>query len=88
MLNSKRFIIIFFFYSFQLLSQPVNQNNAIVKTKYIEIRHYFIRDLVESKIVLMEHVKIEHKLSNFFMNSQNGLRFEFLRKANGVCFLP
>lgn len=36
------------------------------RTKYIDIRHHFIRDLVEDKIVTLEHVATEKQLSNTF----------------------
>jgi hypothetical protein len=33
------------------------------KTKHIDIKCHFIRDLVESKIFSLEHVNIEHRTS-------------------------
>ena len=36
------------------------------RTKHIDIRHHFIRDLVEDKIVTLEHVAIEKQLTDIF----------------------
>jgi len=33
------------------------------RTKHIDIRHYFIRDLVEEKVVTLEHVDTEEQLA-------------------------
>jgi len=32
------------------------------RTKHIDIQHHFIRDLVEEKVVTLEHVDIEEQL--------------------------
>ena len=37
-----------------------------IRTKHIDIRHHFIRDLVEEKIVTLEHVTTEKQLTNIF----------------------
>lgn len=36
------------------------------RTKHIDIRHYFIRGLVEDKIVTLEHVTTEKQLADVF----------------------
>ena len=36
------------------------------RTKHIDIRHHFIRDLVEEKVVTLEHVDTEEQLTNIF----------------------
>ena len=58
------------------------------RTKHANIRHYFIKDLVELKIVLLEHINPKHQLADFFTKLVNGLRFEFFRKVIGVWTCP
>ena len=36
------------------------------RTKHIDIRHHFIRDLVEDKIISLEHVATEKQLSDIY----------------------
>ena len=36
------------------------------RTKHIDIRHHFIRDLVEEKVVTLEHVDTEEQLTDIF----------------------
>lgn len=55
------------------------------RTKHIDIRHHFIRDLVEDKIVSLEHVDTEKQLADIFTKALDFTRFETLRKALGVC---
>ncbi|XP_042958165.1 secreted RxLR effector protein 161-like [Carya illinoinensis] len=58
------------------------------RTKHIDIRHHFIRDLVETKVVSLEYINTEHQLADLFTKPLDGLRFEFLRKAIGLCVMP
>ena len=51
------------------------------RTKHIDIRYYFIRELVENKIVIIEHVVIEKQLADIFNKTFDSTRFIFLRKA-------
>ena len=57
------------------------------RTKYIDIRYHFIRDLVEEKVISLEHISTENQLVDLFTKSLDTLRFEFLRKSLGVYFL-
>jgi len=45
-----------------ITKNPIQQS----KTKHIDIRHYFIRDLVEDKVVTLEHVATGKKLADIF----------------------
>lgn len=54
------------------------------RTKHIDIRHHFIRELVEEGLVVLEHVPTEHQKANIFTKLLDLLRFEFLRKTLGV----
>ena len=55
------------------------------RTKHIDIRHHFIRELVEQKIVSVEYVPTENQLADILTKPLDSLRFEFLRKSVGVC---
>ncbi|KAG9458830.1 hypothetical protein H6P81_003338 [Aristolochia fimbriata] len=55
------------------------------RTKHIDIRHHFIRELVEDGQVLIEHVSTENQLADIFTKSLEAKRFEFLCGALGLC---
>ena len=55
------------------------------RTKHIDIRHHFIRDLIESKTMSLEYIDIEKQLANIFTKALDSKRFDSLRKALGVC---
>ena len=55
-------IVLDSFYVFCDNSSAINISKYLVqhsKTKYIGIRHHFIRDLVESNVLILELVEIE-----------------------------
>lgn len=54
------------------------------RIKYIEIHHHFIRDLIEEKIVSLEHVAIEKQLAYIFTKALNANKFEKLRGELGI----
>jgi hypothetical protein len=39
------------------------------RTKHIDIRHHFIRELVEDKDITIEHVSTENQLADIFTKS-------------------
>ncbi|GAU31624.1 hypothetical protein TSUD_63730 [Trifolium subterraneum] len=49
------------------------------RTKHIDIRHHFIRDLAEDKIVTLEHVGTEEQLADIFTTALDVVQFEKLR---------
>jgi len=53
--------------------------------QYSRTKHTY---MVESNIVSLEHVNIEHQLADLFTKSLNGLRFEFLTKVISVFDMP
>jgi len=55
------------------------------RTKHIDIRHHFIRDLVEENIVTLEHVVTEEQLVNIFTKALDAKQFEKLRGKLGIC---
>ena len=58
------------------------------KTKHIEIRYHFIRDLVERNIVYLEYIPIEHQKADIFTKPLNRSKFETLRQVIGVIMCP
>jgi hypothetical protein len=57
------------------------------RTKYIDIRHHFIRDLVEDKVVTLEHVATDNQLADIFTKALDANKFETLRGKLGICLL-
>lgn len=53
----------------------------------IDIRHHFIRDLVEDKIDSLEHVATEKQLADIFTNALDANQFEKLRGKLGICIM-
>jgi len=56
------------------------------RTTHIDIRHHFIRDLVEEKIMTLEHVDTEEQLADILTNALDVKQFEKLRGKFGICF--
>ena len=57
------------------------------KTKHIDIHHHFIRELVENKIIVIEHVATEKQLTDIFTKALDTSRFDSLRKSLGICIV-
>ncbi|KAK2444335.1 putative mitochondrial protein [Trifolium repens] len=55
------------------------------KTKHIDIRHHYIRDLVENKIVVLEHVGTKEQVADIFTKALDAVQFEKLRSKLGIC---
>ena len=58
------------------------------KTKYIEIRYHFIRDLVERTIVSLEYISTERQNADIFTKLLDRSKFETLRQVIGVILCP
>jgi hypothetical protein len=54
------------------------------RTKHIDIRHHFIRDLVEENIVTLEHVTTEEQIPYIFTKALDAKQFEKLRGRLGI----
>ena len=54
------------------------------KTKHIEIRYHFIRDLFERKIVCLEYIPTERQNTNIFTKPLDRSKFETLRQVIGM----
>ena len=58
------------------------------KTKHIEIKYHFIRNLVERKIVVLEYIPIERQNANIFTKPLDRSKFETLRQVISVILCP
>ena len=54
------------------------------RTKHIDIRYHFIRDLVDSNVLILEFVEIGKQLANIFTKTLDFVKFEFMRKSLGI----
>ena len=54
------------------------------RTKHIEIRHHFIRELVEDGTLTLEFIHIDDQKADLFTKPLDSKRFEFLRQNIGV----
>ncbi|CAJ2652309.1 unnamed protein product [Trifolium pratense] len=64
-----------------IFSNPIQHS----RTKHIDIRHHFIRELVEEGIVTLEHISSEEQLADIFMKALDANQFEKLRGKLGIC---
>ena len=55
------------------------------RTKHIDIRHHFVNDLVEFKIIVLEFVEIDKQFANIFAKPLDFAKFDSLRKFLGIC---
>ncbi|CAM8948224.1 unnamed protein product [Rhodiola kirilowii] len=55
------------------------------RTKHIDIRHHFIRELVEQKVIMLKHVTIDKQLAGIFTKPLDTTQFETLRSSLGLC---
>ena len=58
------------------------------KTKHIEIRYHFIRDLVEQKTVCLEYIPTERQNADIFAKPLDRSKFETLCQVIGVILCP
>ncbi|XP_058189255.1 uncharacterized mitochondrial protein AtMg00810-like [Rhododendron vialii] len=49
-----------------------------------DIRHHFIRDLVEDRVILLEYLDTEHQKADIFTKPLDHIRFDYLRKSVGL----
>ena len=54
------------------------------RTKHIEIRHHFIRELVENGTPTLEFIHTDDQKADLFTKPLDSKRFEFLRENIGV----
>ncbi|KAK0571948.1 hypothetical protein LWI29_023867 [Acer saccharum] len=57
------------------------------RTKHIDIRHHFIRELVENKCIVLEHVGTNDHLADLFTKPLDATRFHALSRSIEICFV-
>ncbi|KAK0583735.1 hypothetical protein LWI29_002305 [Acer saccharum] len=57
------------------------------RTKHIDIRHHFIRELVENKCIVLEHVGTNDQLADLFTKPLDATRFKTLSSSIGICLV-
>ena len=55
------------------------------KVNSIDFRDHFIRDLVDSNVLILEFVETGKQLADIFIKALDFVKFEFLRKSLGIC---
>ncbi|KAL0558731.1 hypothetical protein IC582_003313 [Cucumis melo] len=55
------------------------------RTKHIDIRHHFIRELVEDKVIKFDNIHSNLQLANIFTKPLDASSFEYLHVGLGVC---
>ena len=58
------------------------------KTKHIEIRYHFIRDLVERRIVSVEYIPTKRQNADIFTKPLDRSKFETLHQVIDVILCP
>ena len=57
------------------------------RTKHIDIRHHFLRELVESQTLGIDHIDTNNQLVDIFTKPLDPDRFLSLRRSIGLCTL-
>lgn len=55
------------------------------RTKHIDIRHNFIYQLEEEKVMSLDYVKTEDQLADILTKPLHSKRFEYLWSTIGLC---
>ncbi|CAM8944328.1 unnamed protein product [Rhodiola kirilowii] len=55
------------------------------RPKYIDIRHHFMRELVEKKVITLKHVTTDKQLADIFTKPLDATQFETPRSSLGLC---
>ncbi|KAJ0901311.1 putative RNA-directed DNA polymerase [Helianthus annuus] len=85
-------------YGLQFLDTPLFVDNEAVinitknpvhhaKTKHIEIRHHFIRDCFEKKLIRIEKIHTDEQKADLHTKAFDKNRFQYLLKLNGMKLL-
>lgn len=67
---------------------PINISKDLVQhshTKHIDIRHHFVRDLIEDNVIHLEHVRSSLQLADIFTKPLEASIFKGLRAGIGIC---
>lgn len=63
-----------------LFKNPVNHS----RTKYIDIRHHFLREYIKKDLIKLEFVSSENQLADIFTKLLNENNFIKLRRELGI----
>ncbi|KAJ0466497.1 putative RNA-directed DNA polymerase [Helianthus annuus] len=85
-------------YGLQFLNTPIFVDNEAAinitknpvhhaKTKHIEIRHHFIRDCFEMKLIRIEKIHTDEQKADLHTKAFDKTRFKYLLKLNGMKLL-
>ena len=55
------------------------------KTKHIDIRHHFIRELMEDRVIKLNHISTENQIIDIFTKVIDASQFENLRRRLRIC---
>ena len=54
------------------------------RTKHIDIRHHFIRELIEDGLISLEYISTKSQVADLLTKPLDFQRFVYLRKSIGV----
>ncbi|WVZ17444.1 hypothetical protein V8G54_010426 [Vigna mungo] len=63
-----------------LAKNPINHG----RSKHIDVKFHFLREMVNQRKVVLRHCKTEHQLADLFTKALNQTRFDSLRSKVGV----
>ena len=55
------------------------------RINHIDIHHHFIRDLIDSNVLILEFVETKKQLADMFTKAVDFAKFEFMIKSLGIC---
>ena len=54
------------------------------KSKHIEIKYYYIRDMVQRGAVKLQYIEMDDQIADVLMNPLARVKFEYFRENLGV----
>lgn len=66
------------------ISKNIVQHSRI---KHIDIQHHFMKDLVEEKIISLDHISTDKQLADIFPKALYVIQFENFRSTLGLCVI-